>query len=60
MYLFVFAVNIPAIGFYNRIGGKPIETVPFDLGDGTGRMGDTIKYFWEKPNLIRDFSNNRH
>lgn len=52
MNLLVFAANTPAIKFYERIGGKQMEIKAYDLGDGTGREGDTILYYWEKPHLI--------
>ena len=52
LYLLVFAANTPAIGFYERIGGKKMETAPYDLGDGTGRLGSTHLYYWENPQSL--------
>jgi len=49
LYLLVFMGNTPAIGFYERIGGKRMENKSYDLGDGTGREGDVGLYYWEKP-----------
>lgn len=53
LYLFVFMANTPAIGFYERIGGKRMAIKSYDLGDGTGRMGDVGLYYWERPDLIK-------
>jgi len=52
LYLFVFAANTPAIGFYQQIGGVEIEIKPYDAGDGTGKLVDTALYYWQKPELI--------
>lgn len=52
MNLLVLAQNTPAIGFYERIGGQRVATVLLDLGDETGRLGDTYRYYWEQPGLI--------
>ena len=49
LHLFVFMANTTAIGFYERIGGQRKEIRSYDLGDGTGRMGDVGVYYWEKP-----------
>ena len=52
LHLLVFMANTPAIGFYERIGGKRMEIKAYDLGDGTGRMGDAGLYYWERPGEI--------
>lgn len=52
LYLFVFMANTPAIGFYERIGGERVDIRSYDLGDGTGRMGDVGVYYWKKPGEI--------
>jgi len=52
MHLLVFVANTPAIGFYQKLGGKEVEILAYDLGDGTGRFGDTAKYYWEQPALL--------
>ena len=52
MHLLVLAQNTAAIGFYERIGGKRVEITLLDLGDETGRMGDTYRYYWEDPALL--------
>ena len=52
MHLLVFIANTPAIGFYQRLGGQEVEVVDYDLGDGTGRLGATARYYWEQPGLI--------
>ncbi len=52
MNLLVLAENTPAIDFYERVGGKRVETVLLDLGDETGRLGDTYRYYWEHPGGI--------
>ena len=49
MHLLVLVENTPAIGFYERLGGKRIEVVALDLGDETGQLGDAFKYYWENP-----------
>lgn len=53
MHLLVLAQNTPAIGFYERIGGKRVEVTSLDLGDETGRLGDTYRYYWANPKQIR-------
>jgi len=52
LHLLVLAQNTPAIGFYEWIGGKRVEIAQLDLGDETGRLGDTFRYYWEKPELV--------
>ncbi len=52
LYLLVFMANTPAIGFYERIGGQRMEIKSYDLGDGTGRVGEVGLYYWEKPTEI--------
>lgn len=52
MHLLVFVANTPAIAFYQRLGGKQVEVVDYDLGDGTGRLGATARYYWDKPGEI--------
>ena len=52
MHLLVFMANTPAIGFYQKLGGQEVEVVHSDLGDGTGRLGATARYYWAKPELI--------
>ncbi len=51
IYLFVFAANTPAIGFYQRIGGVEMQTMPYDAGDGTGNVVDTVLYYWSNPSF---------
>ncbi|MFK7983318.1 MAG: GNAT family N-acetyltransferase [Saprospiraceae bacterium] len=49
MHLLVFVANTPAIGFYQKLGGQEVEIGDYDLGDGTGRVGATARYYWENP-----------
>ncbi len=51
--LLVLAKNTPAIGFYERIGGQRVEEVMLDLGDETGRLGDTYRYYWANPGELK-------
>ena len=53
LHLLVFVANTLAIGFYQKLGGKEVEVVNYDLGDGTGRLGATARYYWEKPGKIK-------
>ncbi|MEM1119231.1 MAG: GNAT family N-acetyltransferase [Bacteroidota bacterium] len=46
MHLLVFTANVAAIQFYEKVGGKRVGVQFYDLGDGTGRMGETAKYYW--------------
>ena len=55
MYLWVLTSNAKAIRFYERIGGKPVETVnDFDIGD---RKITKTRYHWPKLNLIQSLLN---
>lgn len=52
LYLFVFESNAPAIKFYEKLSGKSIDIYLFELGDGSGQKGRTVRYYWEKPELL--------
>lgn len=55
MYLWVLANNASAIRFYERIGGKPVETVnDFDIGD---REITKTRYHWPNLKVIQDLHN---
>ena len=56
LHLLVFVANTPAIGFYQKLGGREVEVVNYDLGDGTGRLGATARYYWEQPEAIQGWS----
>lgn len=50
MYLWVLASNTRAIKFYERIGGKPLETVnDFEIGD---REITKTRYYWADLDFI--------
>lgn len=55
MYLWVLADNTKAIKFYERIGGRSMETVnDFDIGD---REITKIRYHWANLKLIGSLKN---
>lgn len=51
MFLWVIADNLPAIKFYEKIGGQNIETLNAELPDG-GRP-KTYKMFWKDVNVLK-------
>lgn len=55
MYLWVLTSNAKAIKFYERMGGKALETVnDFDIGD---REITKTRYYWSSLKLIKGFRN---
>ena len=57
MYLWVLSSNIKAISFYDRLGGRPIETVnDFDIGD---REITKTRYHWPSLKFILDLYNKK-
>ncbi|MEM6317802.1 MAG: GNAT family N-acetyltransferase [Bacteroidota bacterium] len=49
LYLWVFASNEKAKGFYTKLGGQLVETVPYPLMDGSGQSGLTSRFYWPSP-----------
>ncbi|MBX2817107.1 MAG: GNAT family N-acetyltransferase [Saprospiraceae bacterium] len=51
MYLYVFDANVPAILFYERVGGRLISTEPIASPGGVSPL--VRLYLWDDPRLVK-------